>query len=166
MAQLRAICLNKLPEEPCMTILSKSLFAAPLKALIAGLAFIAFTAHAAPFTQADEKSVRHVIEGQLAALAKDDAVKAFSFAAPNVHQAVGNAAGFLDMVRRGYPVVYRHASVAFLKAEGKDDVVMQRVQMTDTDGMGWLAVYTLERQKGNIWKITGCQVVENKATMA
>lgn len=149
-----------------MPILSTRFFAASLKVFLAGLAFIAITAHAAPFTPADEKAVRIVIEGQLAALARDDAAKAFSFAAPNVRKAVGNAEGFLDMVRRGYPVVYRHASVAFLKAEGKDGVVVQRVQMNDAEGMGWLAVYTLERQKGNIWKITGCQVVENKARMA
>ena len=148
-----------------MPIVSKPFFAACLKAFFAGLAFMAITAHAAPFTPADERAVRAVIEGQLAALAKDDATKAFSFAAQNVREAVGNAAGFLDMVRRGYPVVYRHTSVAFLKAGGKDDVAVQRVQMTDAEDVGWLAVYTLERQKGNIWKITGCQVVENKARM-
>lgn len=140
-------------------------------AMLKALLLMAFTlpawpVQAAPFTLADEKAVRSVVESQLAAFAKDDANKAFSFAAPNVREAVGNAAGFLDMVKRGYPVVYRHASVAFLKAEGKDDAVVQRVQMTDADGTGWLAVYTLERQKGNLWRITGCQVVENKARMA
>ena len=123
-------------------------------------------AHAAPFTAADEKTVRTVVEAQLAAFAKDDAVKAFSYAAPNIREAVGTADAFLTMVRRDYPVVYRPASVAFLKAEGKEDDVVQRVQMHDTSGNSYLAVYSLQRQKGNMWRITGCAVVENKGRMA
>jgi hypothetical protein len=122
-------------------------------------------AHAAPFTSADEKKVRSVVEAQLAAFAEDDAVKAFSYAAPNVREAIGTADAFLSMVRRDYPVVYRPNSVAFLKAEGKDDDVVQRVQMLDAEGNSYLAVYSLQRQKGNVWRITGCAVVENKGRM-
>jgi hypothetical protein len=122
--------------------------------------------HAAPFTAVDEKTVRTVVEAQLAAFAKDDAVKAFSYAAPSVRAAVGTADAFLTMVRRDYPMVYRPASVAFLKAEGKDDDVVQRVQMLDASGNSYLAVYSLQRQKGNVWRITGCAVVENKGRMA
>ena len=134
--------------------------------LLSTLTIFLAPASAAPFTSADEKAVRTVIESQLAAFAKDDANTAFTYAAPNVREATGNAAGFLDMVKRGYPVVYRHTAVAFLKAEGKDDEVVQRVQLTDVDGTSWLAIYTLERQKGRPWLITGCQVVENKGRMA
>jgi hypothetical protein len=123
-------------------------------------------AQAAPFTAADDNSVRSVIESQLAAFAKDDAARAFSFAAPNVREAVGNAAGFMAMVRKDYPVVYRPGSVAFLKAEGKDDQAIQRVQMTDAGGASWLAVYSLERQRNKAWRITGCAVVENRNRMA
>ncbi|MES2946235.1 MAG: DUF4864 domain-containing protein [Pseudomonadota bacterium] len=121
---------------------------------------------ASPFTAADEKSVRTVIQSQLAAFAKDDATKAFSFAAPNVRQAAGSAESFMTMVREGYPVVYRPASVAFLKAEGKDDDAVQRVQMLDAAGDSWLAIYSLQRQKNKSWRITACVVVENKGRMA
>ena len=124
------------------------------------------TAYAAPFTVADEKSVRSVVEAQLAALAKDDAAKAFSYAAPNVRKAVGTASRFLSMVQNDYPVVYRPASVAFLKPEGDGDEVVQRVQMQDASGNAWLAIYGLQRQKGNLWRITGCAVIENKGRMA
>ena len=122
-------------------------------------------AHAALFTPADEKTVRTVVEAQIAAFARDDGVKAFSYAAPSVRKAIGTADAFLTMVRKDYPVVYRPASVAFLKAEGKDDDVVQRVQMLDSSGNSYLAVYTLQRQKGNVWLITGCAVVENKGRM-
>jgi hypothetical protein len=146
-------------------------FGAVARLLAAGATALALLlgaapAQAAPFTAADEKSVRSVIESQLAAFAKDDAAKAFSFAAPNVREAVGNAAGFMAMVRKDYPVVYRPGSVAFLKAEGKDDQAIQRVQMTDAGGASWLAVYSLERQRNKAWRITGCAVVENRNRMA
>ena len=138
---------------------------APTLALLLLQAFT-IPAHAQALTSADEKNVRAVVEGQLAAFAKDDATKAFSFAAPNVREAVGNAPDFLTMVRRDYPVVYRPASVAFLKVEGKDGDALQRVQMLDASGNSWLALYSLARQKDKSWRITGCVVVENKGRMA
>ena len=113
----------------------------------------------------DEKNIRRVVQGQLDALANDDAVTAFSFAAPNVRDAFVTAPRFLDMVQRGYPVVYRPASVAFLKVEGKSDLAFQRVQMTDQAGVPWLATYSLARQKNGAWRITGCSVVANRGRM-
>lgn len=123
-------------------------------------------ASAAPLSPSDEKGVRTVVQAQLDAFAKDDAEKAFSYAAPNVREAVGTASGFMAMVRSGYPVVYRPASVAFLQPEGKDDVAIQRVQMTDASGDSWLAVYSLQRQKNTAWRITGCNVLKNKGRTA
>ena len=123
-------------------------------------------AHAAGLSAADEKNVRAAVQGQLTALARDDARKAFSYAAPNVREAVGSAEGFMALVRRSYPVVYRPASVAFLKPESKDGLVIQRVQMLDDQGNAWLAVYSLQRQKDKAWRITGCQVAPNKWRMA
>lgn len=122
-------------------------------------------AQAASLSPADEKNVRATVQGQLAAFAADDAAKAFSYAAPNVREALGTAAGFLAMVRQAYPVVYRPASVAFLKPESKDGQVIQRVQMLDAGGDAWLAIYSLQRE-GSSWLITGCLVVANKGRMA
>ena len=113
----------------------------------------------------DEKNIRRVVQGQLDALAKDDAAAAFSFAAPNVRDAFVTAPRFLDMVQRGYPVVIRPASVAFLKVDGKSDLAFQRVQMTDQAGVPWLATYSLARQKNGAWRITGCSVRENRGRM-
>ena len=134
-------------------------------ALVA-LQVCAVSALAAPFTDADAKAVRTVVEAQLAAFAADDAAKAFSYAAPSVREAFGTPAGFLAMVQRGYPVVYRPTSAAFLKAAGKGDDVIQRVQMTDSEGESWLATYSLQRQKNKTWRITGCNVAANKGRMA
>lgn len=140
--------------------------AALLALAVLALTTVSSLAQAAPLSPADEKTVRLVVQAQLAAFAKDDADKAFSYAAPNVQQAVGTASSFLAMVQRSYPVVYRPASLAFLKPEGQDDQAVQRVQMLDASGESWLAVYSLQRQKNKSWRITGCAVLANKGRMA
>jgi Domain of unknown function (DUF4864) len=130
-----------------------------------------FTAALAqPNRLAEEKSVREVIQGQLAAFAADDAEKAFSYAAPNIRSAFALATHFMATVRGQYAVVYRPASVAFLQLESLNEPnpsaeVVQRVQMTDANGVPWLAVYSLQRQKNNLWQITGCVVTNNNPRM-
>lgn len=114
----------------------------------------------------DAALVRTVVQSQLAAFAADDAVKAFSYAAPNIRKTFGAASVFLDMVRRGYPVVYRPTSSAFLTVEGAGNQAVQRVRLQDAAGDSYVAVYTLERQKNKIWLITGCQVVASKGQSA
>ena len=146
-----------------------SIFAASLAWLLAAamLALLVLgPSPVIPFTPADAQSVRSVVEGQLDAFAQDDAARAFALAAPNVRQAAGTAPVFMAMVRRNYPVVYRPASVAFLKPDAEGDQVIQRVQMTDASGDAWLVIYSLQRQKSKAWRITGCQVVSNKGHMA
>jgi len=117
-------------------------------------------------TAAEVQGVRAVVEAQLAALARDDAATAFSFAAPNVRASVGTASRFMDMVRKSYPAIYRPASTAFLQPEEHHGQVIQRLQLMDDDGNAWLALYSLQRQKDKTWRITGCQVIPNKGRMA
>ena len=117
-------------------------------------------------TALDQKNIRSVVEGQMDAFANDDANKAFSYAAPNVRQAVGSAAKFMTLVRRDYPMVYRPASSTFLQPESLSGEVLQRVHLTDASGNSWLAIYSLEHQKDKSWRITGCSVQENKGRMA
>lgn len=102
----------------------------------------------------------------MAALAIDDAVKAFSFAAPNVRKIVGTAPQFMRLVRSSFPAIYRPTSAAFLKPEDHHGQVMQRVQVVDASGDAWLATYSMQRQKDKSWRITGCSVVANNGRMA
>lgn len=115
---------------------------------------------AAEVTSDDARSVRAVIQAQLAAFAADDAQRAFSYAAPKLRDMFGNADNFVAMVRSRYPVVYRPASVAFLKPERVEGSLTQGVHMTDADGVLWLALYRLERQRDKSWRISACQIVE------
>ena len=145
---------------------SPFLFLVRLTGWLAAAFMLLAPMHSWALTEADEKGVRAVVEAQLAALARDDAAAAFSFAAPNVRAAVGTASRFMDMVRKSYPAIYRPASTAFLKPEEHHGQVIQRVQIMDEDGSSWLALYSVQRQKDKSWSITGCQVVPNKGRMA
>ena len=148
--------LMKFPQLPTFGWL---LTVASLAAALLGTAGLA---RAADVSRKDAADIRAVVQAQLDALAVDDADRAFSFAAPGIRKMMGSAKNFLDMVRSGYPVVHRPATVAFLKAEFQGSEVIQAVQMTDAKGVAWLAVYNLQRQPDKSWRISGCAVVPNE----
>jgi Domain of unknown function (DUF4864) len=134
--------------------------------MAASLLAIALPAGAADLSATDAKSVRAVIQSQLAAFAADDAPRAFSFATPQLRRMFGDADNFMRMVRTSYPVVYRPATVAFLKPRLEQGVVTQAVHFTDGNGALWLALYRLERQPERNWRISACQVVQAEGRAA
>lgn len=119
-------------------------------------------AAAAPLKDVDAAKVRGVIVAQLTAFAQDDADSAFQTASPAVQEAIGSSGRFLAMVRGAYPMVYRATSVNFHIPQVADGRVLQMVEITDGDAKPWLAVYTLERQADNSWRISGCKVMANR----
>jgi hypothetical protein len=126
------------------------------------IAFAALCASGPAVAQAvaarDARAVRAVVSAQLDAFARDDAERAFSYAAPPIRAMFGTPERFLAMVRAGYPVVYRNAGVTFLAALRAGNDIEQGVHLTDADGARWLATYRLERQRDGAWRITGCDV--------
>jgi hypothetical protein len=104
------------------------------------------------------RAMRDVVEAQLAAFAADDAARAFSYAAPAIREMFGSPERFLAMVRSGYPVVYRPATVTFLNPHRVEGQWIQGVHMTDAGGTLWLAIYRLDLQADRTWRISGCDV--------
>jgi Domain of unknown function (DUF4864) len=129
-----------------------------LRCLLATL-FAPATAGAAGLSERDARAVRAVIEAQLAAFAADDAERAYSYASSAIRSRFSDAATFMAMVRSGYPMVMRPASVTFFQARATDGVVLQDVQLRDGAGRLWRATYQLEQQAGDGWRINGCEVV-------
>jgi Domain of unknown function (DUF4864) len=123
-------------------------------------------AQAADIGVAQSKQMRAVVQAQLAAFAADDAKRAFSFAAPAIRKMFGTPENFIAMVRTSYPVVYRPASVSFLKPVVVDGRFVQAVQLTDAEGGVWLALYQMQRQKNGRWLVEGVHLVESDARMA
>lgn len=105
---------------------------------------------------ADASAVRAVIQAQLDAFRRDDAARAFSYAAPGIQATFGSAENFMAMVRTQYAVVYRPASVQFESLLLSEGDVVQAVRFTDADGQAWLALYPMQRDASGTWRIGGC----------
>lgn len=133
------------------------------RALIAfGLCLAAGRSLAADVTKAQAAKARAVVQAQLDAFAADDARRAFLLASPNARKQLGSPDNFITLVRKSYAVVYRPASVAFLKPQLIDGLLVLGVQMTDAQGAAWLATYSLERQPNGLFLIGGCELVANE----
>ena len=133
-----------------------------LTAALLGFSAMAM-AKEAPVTAADARAVRGIIESQLDAFSRDDPVRAFSFAAPPIRRMFETPERFMAMVRQAYPVVYRPASVTFLKPERIGGATIQGVQMTDSDGAPWLALYRMTRQADKSWRIGGVELSQTRS---
>jgi hypothetical protein len=107
-------------------------------------------------TEADSQAIREAIEQQIAAFQQDDAVRAFSQAAPGIQMQFGTAENFVRMVEAAYPQVYRPRSVMFeglLEIEG---LPSQQVMLLDETGQLIRATYVMQQQSQGDWKIAGC----------
>jgi hypothetical protein len=131
-----------------------------VRSLVLALALFGFAAalRAAEVSAEDVKAIRAVIAEQLDAFARDDAPRAFSLATGGIRERFGSPEVFLDMVRTGYPVVYRPKSVQFERPAVVDGEVIQPVRMTDADGQAWVAFYPMQREPDGRWRINGCQL--------
>lgn len=108
----------------------------------------------------DIAAAQGVIRAQEQAFGRDDAAAAYSHAAPEIRQIFPQADIFLQMVRQGYPPVYRHRSFEFGEARNADGRIAQRVHIVDENGEAWEALYTLEQQPDGSLKITGCSLLK------
>ena len=107
-------------------------------------------------TPADARAVRAVIQAQLDAFRRDDAARAFSYAAPGIQATFGSAENFMEMVRTQYAVVYRPKRVEFESLMQSEDDVVQAVRFTDAGGQVWQALYPMQREADGTWRIGGC----------
>jgi hypothetical protein len=135
-------------------------------AVLALLAVLAGGAHAQPASPADEAAIHSVISGQIDAFRHDDAAAAFGYAAPTIQSMFGTPDHFLDMVRRGYAPVYRPRSMEFSGLAAVDGSLVQSVELTGPDGLGYTAQYTMEQQADGSWRISACELVESRRTGA
>ena len=121
---------------------------------------------AAAFSEADRGAVQSVIERQLDAFRADDAATAYSFAAPEIMAMYPDQDIFMQMVQRLYPQVYRPRSHAFGELSEKSGHLEQVVDIVDSEGAFWTALYTLSRQPDGSWKITGCYLLKKPGEVA
>jgi len=109
---------------------------------------------------ADSDAIQSVIAAQLEAFKRDDATRAYSYAAPIIKEIFPTEDVFIDMVRKGYPQVYRPKAYAFGVLEQAGRGLSQSVTITDQDGVNWTALYTVEKGPDETWKITGVRIAK------
>jgi hypothetical protein len=159
-------------ETTAMQGLSRRAAGGRIVALCASAASVAWglgvaPARAATLDAADERAIGGAVRDQLAALAADDAPRAYGHAAPGIRAVFPDADAFLAMVKRGYAAIVRPRSVVFFRPEALEDGAADlRVQVVDAEGADWIAVYRLERQPDRAWKIAGCALAPSRGRIA
>jgi hypothetical protein len=141
------------------------LLAAAGVVLGAGFARLA-TAAEAKLSKAEWQAIKNVISQQLAALKTGNADKAFGYAAPGIRAQFGDAATFIAMVRSAYSPLLLARYTEFLEGAVIDGVVVQPLRLIAPDNSVLVALYTVERQHGGGWRITGCQIAPSTVQAA
>lgn len=103
---------------------------------------------------AETSEPKDTISAQIDAFLADDVETAYSFASPTIQNIFDNPDTFGQMVRDGYPMVWRPADVIFLDTQEINQRLYQRVQIIDEDGQSHSLVYEMILI-GNMWKING-----------
>ena len=114
-----------------------------MKHLVLALFAALFWTSAAPAQEAvaRDPAIETTIQSQLDAFLRDDFVTAFSFAAPSIKGMFGTPEVFGQMVRQGYPMVWRPGDVRFTELYAEGGEMAQRVLIQDQDGRTHLLEY-------------------------
>ena len=109
-------------------------------------------------TQSDQTAIRSVIESQLLAFQQDNWEQAFAFASAGIQQQFDTLENFQRMVKISYHPVYRPRSVIFESVTWLDSAPAQRVLVMSAHRHLFCAVYKMEQQLDQTWRIAGCHL--------
>lgn len=114
-------------------------------------------AHAA-LAPAEWLAIRSVISDQLAALRSGDGSRAFSFASPAIREQFGDAPTFLQMVRASYGALLAARYTEFLEGAVIDGRTIQPLRLVMNDDTVLVALYEMQRDQRDGWRIAGCVI--------
>ncbi|MEM7473142.1 MAG: DUF4864 domain-containing protein [Pseudomonadota bacterium] len=130
-----------------------------MKHFIASMLIIVAAALPAQAQDTRVDAVVGTIQNQLDAFQVDDFATAFTYASPNIKRLFGNPARFGQMVRNGFPMVWRPSEVQFLEFKDQAGQVSQLVLFRDANGVPIVLEYFMvETEQG--WQIDGVQPVQ------
>ena len=105
-----------------------------------------------------EPGIESTIRSQIDAFLIDDFATAFTFASPNIKSLFGSSERFGQMVRNGYPMVWRPGELRFLELRDIDGALWQKVMIRDQAGEFHMLDYQMiEGPEG--WQINGVQIL-------
>jgi len=109
---------------------------------------------------ADREAIRSIIRSQVDAFRRDDGETAFGYASPMIREMFGTSDNFMDMVRQGYPMVYRPRVFDFAEIVMMNGAPTQKVHVVGPDGRPVDAFYPMTRLPDGSWRINGCYLRE------
>ncbi|MGY6634992.1 MAG: DUF4864 domain-containing protein [Alkalilacustris sp.] len=110
--------------------------------------------------------IRDTIQRQIDAFMADDLEAAFAVASPGIKQMFRTPQRFAEMVRSGYPMVWRPQEVRFLDRRAHPgDGQVQRVMIRDADGRLHLLDYLMIPGPDG-WQIAGVQILRGQTLSA
>jgi hypothetical protein len=103
-------------------------------------------------------AIETTIQNQFDAFLADDVTTAWTYASPTIKGIFGSPDRFGEMVRNGYPMVWRPSDVRFLDLRDVAGNLWQRVMVTDQAGRTHVLDYQMiETPEG--WQINGVQLL-------
>ncbi len=129
-----------------------------MKPLLAAMIFVTVTGFGA-FAQDTRSAVVGTIQSQLDAFQQDDFATAFTFASPTIKRLFGTPERFGQMVRNGFPMVWRPSEVQFLDFKSEGGQTSQTVLFKDANGVPIVLEYFMVQTQDG-WQIDGVQPVQ------
>ena len=112
----------------------------------------------AVLAEAEWEAIQKTIAEQLAALRGGDALRAFSFASAGIQEQFGDADIFLGMVRGSYAALLDARYTEFLEGAVIDGHTIQPLRLVLRDETVLVALYEMQRDERNGWRIAGCVI--------
>ena len=112
-----------------------------------------------PATSGPKEDVHETITLQLEAFLDNDFVRAFTYASSSIRTMFRTPENFGNMVRNGYPMVWRPEKFTFLEHRKAAGGRSQDIQILDQDGeFHYLRYFLMHTSNG--WKISGVQFLD------
>ncbi len=106
-----------------------------------------------------DAGIEGTITAQIDAFLADDFAKAFTYASPNIQGMFGTSERFGQMVRNGYPMVWRPDDVQYLELRDIAGNLWQKVLIRDRQGGAHVLDYQMI-QTPEGWRINGVQILQ------
>ena len=126
-----------------------------IAAAFLALAVLSPRAEAQTVEQAD--AIENTIRSQITAMQADDWEQAFTFASPTIQGIFQSPFNFSEMVKRGYPMVWRPKDVRTGELVQTPRGLMQTMIFVDQQNRLYIADYLMQEIDGQ-WRINGVQI--------
>ncbi|MEM7268691.1 MAG: DUF4864 domain-containing protein [Pseudomonadota bacterium] len=128
-----------------------------IRILAALTALFLLTAPVSAQTTEDATAIKSTILSQIDAMQADDWDKAFTFASPTIQGIFKSPYNFSEMVKRGYPMVWKPSDVQIGDLVETPRGPMQTMFFVDQEGRAYVADYLMQQIDG-VWRINGVQI--------